>query len=205
MPYRADPIVRATWDYELADLERAELCVRRKGALLRVLALVWATVAVASAMLIVTLPPDVILDSLTAMPALGTLLSAWVVRSARNAERHHEALQMRGSQHLEVTDERFALRDEVSAASLAWDLLVGWDETDHDFYVFRDVGRYHLIPKRAFERPADIAALRRLLAELVPTRGAPQAPSMDASWTPTIAWLAIVVLAFASIVEAIAR
>ena len=206
MGYREEPVVRATWEYALADLIRSAGHARRKAHFHRALACLLGALGVISALVAFTVPTGSIPGSLSAMAGFTGLILFSMLRRANVEKRFRDVFGKRGRQHLELTEERFSLRDELGATSLAWDVMAGWEETEDDFYVYRDVGSYHLLPKRVFARPQDLVAARQLFTDRI----APDGPARIASkslrdWVPSLLPLVLIALVFASIVEAIAR
>jgi hypothetical protein len=82
----------------------------------------------------------------------GLLRSAW-------AAQPHLALP----QTLEATDERILLSDPTSAHDYRWSAFTKWRESNELFLIYISEMFFHMVPKRAFETPAELEAFRQLL------------------------------------------
>jgi hypothetical protein len=203
--YRKESFVRASFEYQIADLIRAKAHHEKKSRG-RVPGLVIGTMGAVGAMLAFSVPSHALLPSLGAMAAVTALL-VWAYGRGQDVEKwFRTTFAKRGLQTLELTEERFVMRDDIGRSSLAWEVVVHWVETDEDFYVYRDATSYHVLPKRAFSGSESATLVRQLLTDRVPEGGEARIAAATAgSWIPAFAYLLVFALVFASCIEAFAR
>ena len=203
--YRKESFVRASFEYQIADLIRAKAHHEKKNRG-RAAAFVLGPMGTVSAMLAVTVPSSALIGSLGVMGAFGALI-VWMMSRGRDLEKSfRDTFEQRGVQTVELTEERFAMRDDRGRSSLAWEVIVHWMETGEDFYVYRDATSYHVLPKRAFSSPESVIQVRQLLTDRVPRGGeARLAAATRGAWIPAIAYFVVFALVLGAVVEAIAR
>lgn len=203
--YRKESFVRASFEYQIADLIRAKAHHEAKGRR-RVIALVLGAMGAVTALLALSVRSSALLPSLGAMGAVTALL-LWLTARGGNLEKaFRDTFGKRGVQTLELTEERFGIRDDAGRSSLAWEVIVHWVETDEDFYVYRDAASYHLLPKRAFSSSESVTLVRQLLTDRVPKGGEARiAAATTGAWIPAFAYFVVFALVFASFIEAFAR
>lgn len=205
--YRDHSVIRASFGYDLEDARRAHAHARSARKLWRPLTIMGAILASVTGALCITIPVGAYPAALVSMVALGALL-LWKLFGGQTAaaRRFREFLANRGTTELELSEERFVVRDAFGATSLAWDAVVHWRETDADFYVFRDPHSFHALPKRVFGSAEAVTGVRQLLAERVPVGGEERIDAAYAgAWRIAAIYVAVLALVVASIVEAFAR
>ena len=123
-------------------------------------------------------------------------LAGWVLHARQTRGRRAWAALEEWQRQLrfELTDSGFRVRTERSSNELEWRLYQSWLETPDLFCVELRDGSYHIVPKRAFDGPADVARVRELLlANVHPSTEAPKVPAGRARRT-LLLWVILIVM-----------
>ena len=200
--YRKETHVKLAYELEQEDFLRA-IARQRNGELQKVAPGLAVVLGIVWAGLLWRLPVVGALVGGGAVSAFVLWLVWWALRSSRRVVIR-EGWEDRRHQRFEASDEAFAIHDRVSGKRISWDLVVHWQETETDFYVFVDGANYHLIPKRVLGGSEVETALRRVLEDRVPEGGAARlAQAKKGSWLPFVTYAGVVALLLGTAAEAL--
>ncbi|MFK7989469.1 MAG: YcxB family protein [Sandaracinaceae bacterium] len=203
--YRQDNTVHVDYVLEPEDLANEWSPLLRRGQKVANLAVGGVLVA-AGLVFLVTLPP---LAAAIAF-AVGGLAIGWLLSKAKvnvSVENlYGKTWSERRRVRLEADESEFALIDPMIETRLAWDVVVHWDESADALRIYTQANAFHVIPKRAFQSPEQLIALRQLLeAHVSPSGEAKVTRSARDGWGARVMFLGTVGLIVLSIVEAVAR
>lgn len=107
---------------------------------------------------------------------------------------------------LEVTETEISIGNRLWAATLAWELIPHWRETETALLIYTAPETFYVIPKRVFTSKAQETVLRQLLTDHVsPDGDAIVTAAKRTSWIPTAVYHVGIGLFFMSLVEFFAR
>ncbi|MBL4688890.1 MAG: YcxB family protein [Nannocystaceae bacterium] len=156
-------VVEADWEDGPADRSRAvEHAKSHRWALGFLL-----VVAAVTGLLSRTVPTGSVLASMLVMTLYAGLI-VWI-----GLRRSHDALEdwRPGIWELRLSEERFTIYDERAGISMDWDLIVAWEETAEDFYVYYDLENAFVLPKRVFASTDKLTLARQLFTDRISAIG----------------------------------
>ncbi|MEM7133159.1 MAG: YcxB family protein [Chloroflexota bacterium] len=158
--------------YQLAEVQAAQKLHTR-----RIVRIFWFIIIMMAAFPIVTQQFDGrALFWLLLLPCLALIIGLAVgqrfllLRQAAHAFAQQKDLSAPFT--IEMTDEKFHMRNELGNSHIPWGDFVKWAENDEFLLLYRSNMLFHMLPKRLFDNPDEVDfVLERLRENSVPDRG----------------------------------